>query len=50
MHQRWGFDYWGGVGDYLEINLDTESLEEIKGLRDQSRLIVDEQNRVIEIV
>ncbi len=48
--QRWGFDYWGGVGDYLEVNLDTESLEEIKGLRDQRGLIVDEQNRVIEIV
>ena len=48
--QRWDFDYWGGVGDYLEVDLDTEPLEEIKGLRDQRRLIVDEQNRVIEIV
>jgi len=47
---RWGFDFWGGVGEFVEVDLDTIQILNIKGLADDGSLIGDENGNIIQLV
>lgn len=47
---RWDFDFWGGVGDYVEVDISNIPIAKKKGLRDQRRVLVDENDNIIEMI
>lgn len=48
--QRWDFDYWGGTGISVDIDLDAITIVNQRGLIDDGNLIEDESGNIIELV
>ncbi len=47
---RWDFDYWGGSGDYVEVDFDEITIFRVKGLSDDGRMVVDKNGNRIQVV
>jgi hypothetical protein len=48
--QRWGWDFWGGDGISIDIDLDAITIVNQRGLIDDGNLIEDESGNIIEMV
>lgn len=48
--QRWDFDFWGGEGISVDIDLDAITIVNQRGLIDDGNLIEDESGNIIELV
>ena len=48
--QRWGWDFWGGDGMSIDIDLDAITIVNQRGLIDDGNLIEDESGNIIEMV
>ena len=48
--QRWDWDFWGGNGISVDIDLDAITIVKQKGLTDDGNLIEDESGNIIELV
>lgn len=48
--QRWDFDFWGGDGISVDIDLDAIIIVNQRGLIDDGNLIEDESGNIIELV
>lgn len=48
--QRWDFDFWGGAGVSVEVDLDSTPIYNYRGLVDDGNMIVDEDGKIIEMV
>jgi hypothetical protein len=48
--QRWGWDFWGGDGISVDIDLDAITIVNQRGLIDDGNLIEDESGNIIEMV
>ena len=42
--------FGGGVGDYVEVDISNTLTKKKKGLRDQLRVLVDENDNIIEMI
>jgi hypothetical protein len=48
--QRWGWDFWGGDGISIDIDLDAITIVNQRGLIDDGNLIEDESGNIIELI